>query len=287
MYGSLDIERNRQNFLSFWTGFCPFTYLWTQKIKILKKWKNTWRYYHFTNVYHKWQSYDVWLLRYGVQQTEFFLIFDHFLTFYPSNNPKIKLLKNWKNAWRYFHFKHVYHKWQSYDAWFLRYQAQRTEVFVSLDRVLPFYPPNNSENQNFQKLKINAWRYYHFAHVYHKWHSYDVRFLRYRAWWTKFFVILDHFLLFYPSSNPKNQKFEKMKKIPGDIIILHKCIKNHDHMLHCSWDMAHDGCNYYFSFWGIFCPFTPPNSPKNQNFKKIKKIPGDIIILHMCTKNYD
>ena len=38
---------------------------------------------------------------------------------------------------------------------------------------------------------------------------------------TEFFVILDHFLPFYPLNNPKNQNFEKMKKIPGDIIILH------------------------------------------------------------------
>ena len=42
----------------------------------------------------------------------------------------------------------------------------------------------------------------------------------------------------------------------------------------------------FFPFWAIFCPFTP-NSPKNQNKKKIKKTLGDIIILHMCTKNYD
>ena len=26
---------------------------------------------------------------------------------------------------------------------------------------------------------------------------------------------------------------EKMKKTPGDIIILHQYTKNHDHMLHC------------------------------------------------------
>ena len=26
---------------------------------------------------------------------------------------------------------------------------------------------------------------------------------------------------------------------------------------------------------------------KTQNLKKMKKTPGDIIILHMCTKNYD
>ena len=50
-----------------------------------------------------------------------------------------------------------------------------------------------------------------------------------------FFLILDHFLLFYiplfsPPNNPENQKSEKMKKTPGDIIILHKCTKYHDHM---------------------------------------------------------
>ena len=45
----------------------------------------------------------------------------------------------------------------------------------------------------------------------------------------------------------------------------------------------------YFLFWAIFCPLPPPpppprNNPKNQNLQKMKKTPGDIIILHMCTK---
>ena len=44
--------------------------------------------------------------------------------------------------------------------------------------------------------------------------------------------------------------------------------------------MVYDGCNCYFSFWVIFCPFTPPPpphprplsiNPKNENFKKMKK----------------
>ena len=48
------------------------------------------------------------------------------------------------------------------------------------------------------------------------------------------FVILGHFLPFYPTNNPKNQNFEKIKQTPGDIIILHKCNNNHEHMLHCS-----------------------------------------------------
>ena len=39
MNGSWDMGHNRHIFLSFWTIFCPFSPLWTQKIKILKKWK--------------------------------------------------------------------------------------------------------------------------------------------------------------------------------------------------------------------------------------------------------
>ena len=42
------------------------------------------------------------------------------------------------------------------------------------------------------------------------------------------------FALLPPPNNPKNQNFEKMEKTPRDIIILHKCTKNHDHILHCS-----------------------------------------------------
>ena len=65
MYGSWDMECHGQNFLSFWTIFCPFTPLKTQKIKILKKWKKIRRYYHFTQVYEKSWSYAMLLLRYG------------------------------------------------------------------------------------------------------------------------------------------------------------------------------------------------------------------------------
>ena len=97
--------------------------------------------------------------------------------------------------------------------------------------------------------------------MYHKWHSYDVWFLTYEAWQIEFFAILDCFLPFYPllgGNNLKNQNFEKLKKTPGEIIILHKCTKNH-HMLYCSWDMTCNiivFCLFFFSFWAIFCPFT-------------------------------
>ena len=45
-------------------------------------------YYHVTHVYHKRQSYDIWLLRYETCQTEFFVILGHFLPVYTPNSPK-------------------------------------------------------------------------------------------------------------------------------------------------------------------------------------------------------
>ena len=37
--------------------------------------------------------------------------------------------------------------------------------------------------------------------------------------------------------------------------------------------MTCDVCNLYFLFWTIFCPFTPPNNPKSQNYKKNEESP--------------
>ena len=114
--------------------------------------KHTCRYYPFTHVPHKWRSNDIWFLRYKAWQTEFFVLLDHFL---PSSPPlttwKIKIWKNEKkkNTWSYYHFTHVYYKWQPYDVWFLRYGVQWTDVFVILNYFLPFY----LENQIFLKMK--------------------------------------------------------------------------------------------------------------------------------------
>ena len=154
MYDSWHKECVRQNFLSFWTIFCPFTPVTTQKIKILKKWNKSWRYY----------------------------------------------------------FTHVYHNWQSCDEWFLRYGARRKKVFV----------------------------------------------------------IFDCFLRFYPPKKPENQNFEKMKKSPGDIIILHMCTINDNHMMYGFWDMESDRQNF-LSFWTIFFPFTTITNQKIEILQKWKK----------------
>ena len=114
--------------------------------------------------------------------------------------------------------------------------------------------------------------------MYHKWQSYDVWLLRYGVWQTKFFVILDNFLPFttlnfLDNSSPhlkpwKMKILKKWKKRPGDIIILLKCIKTHDHMLYCSWNMAFDGCIIVIFHFGLFFAVLSPNLPKNWTFKK-------------------
>ena len=100
IHGSWDMDHDRHNFLSFWTVFGPFTPYESRQSKLWKDDKNTWRYYHFTNVYHKRQSYDVWFLRYRVQRTEFFVILDSFLPFKPPNNPKNQNCKKMKKQSR-------------------------------------------------------------------------------------------------------------------------------------------------------------------------------------------
>ena len=108
-----------------------------------------------------------------------------------------------------------YHKWKSYDVWFLRYRAQLAEFFLILDNFLPFYlkPNHNPENQNFEKKEKNTWRYHYFTQVYHKWQSYDIWFLRYEVQQTDFFVILGHFFCpFIPPNSPKNKNIKKKER---------------------------------------------------------------------------
>ena len=81
IYVSSNIRCDRQNFLSFWAIFCPVSPLTNWKIKILKL-KKTPRDIIILHICTINDNYDVWFLRYGARQTEFFVILDCFLTFY-------------------------------------------------------------------------------------------------------------------------------------------------------------------------------------------------------------
>ena len=84
-----------------------------------------------------------------------------------------------------------------------------------------------------------------------------------------------------------------MKKLPGDIILLQMCTINKDHRVKyhilqmCTINKDHIGFLKYkarrtklFVIFG----FSAPGNLENQTFETLKKISGDITILHMYHK---
>ena len=102
-----------------------------------------------------------------------------------------------------------------YGSW----DMKRDRIFCHLDRSLPFYPPNNPKNQNFEKMKKESGDsiILHMCNINDNqimYGSWDIEHDRqiFLSFWTLF-------LPFYPPNNPKYQNFEKTKKTPGDIIL--------------------------------------------------------------------
>ena len=108
----------RQTFCHFGPFFAllPLPPLMIPSVKILKKMKkmpgDTILLY--THVYHKWRSYiyGCWNIRCNRQKfSTFWAIF-----LQPLDKPENQSLNIEKNTWRYYHFTHLQHKWQSYDV---------------------------------------------------------------------------------------------------------------------------------------------------------------------------
>ena len=145
----------------------------------------------------------------------------------------------------------------------------QTEI-GNFESFFPLLPPKNPKNQNFEKMKKFAGHI--LLYVCQKSWSYDVQFLRYRVRQTGFFFIWDNFYPFNPHptptpDNPWNQNFEKMKKTPGDFIILYMSTINDNHMMYVSWDMECNKHNF-LSFWANFCSFMPLITWKIKLLKK-------------------
>ena len=150
-----------------------------------------------------------------------------------------------------------------YGFWDIRHDGQ--EFYVILGHFLPFDPPNTPKILNFLKMKKTR-TYYHFKLVYHKWQPYDVWLLRYGTRQN----IFSFWTIFCPFTPLTTQKinFEKMKKMPGDII-LHMCTIHENHMMYGSWDMEHNRQNFVSldHFW----PFYHLKQTRKPRFEKTKK----------------
>ena len=116
----------------------------------------------------------------------FFSFLAIFLPFTPLFSPKIKIVevKNVENTWRYYPFTHEYHKWRSYDIWFLRHKTEQTKFLsfwaISCPLILLITWKSN------EKRDLEVLSFYTLHHIWQQ--SYDVWFLRYGVA-TEFFCI--------------------------------------------------------------------------------------------------
>ena len=131
----------------------------TQKTKFLKIGKKTPGYYHFTHAHHKWQSHDVWFLRYGAQPTEFVVMLDRFLLFYPLTTQKIKILKTWKKKKKtlgdiiILHMSTINNNHMMNGSWDI--ECHRLNFLSFWTNFLPFYPLTTQKIKILKKEKKN------------------------------------------------------------------------------------------------------------------------------------
>ena len=121
-------------------------------------------------------------------------------------------------------------KWESY-VWFLRYGEKQTELSVTLDNFLPFYPPphlppNNPKSKSFEKLKKKKKKPGDIV-ILQKWTIHDNH-VMYGFWdmewnWHIFCVVLDKFLPFYPLTICKIKILKKWTKSLG-LLSFYKCV---------------------------------------------------------------
>ena len=165
--------------------------------------------------------------RYGCNHT----IFCHFGSFFallPHYWPQI--LKIEKKIRRYFLF-HMYTI--NKDSWDIRHNRQKFLSFWAI--FCPFIPLTNQKIKIFKKWKKPL-----------KILSFYICLPRMTIIWCTVpeiwssagnFLILDHFLPFYC-------KFKILKKKPGDIISLHLCTTNDNHMMYGSLDIRCNGQSF-------------------------------------------
>ena len=205
-------------------------------------------------------------------QTWIFVISGHFLLFLSHHWPR--KLKFGKNVRKHLEILSLYTHVplikiictldMMYGSWDMKFNRQN--YFVILAHVLPLTTRKMKISNMKKTLEISSFytslprimiiRYT----VPEMWRETDVIVI----------FILGYTFPFYSPNSPKNENFKTMKKKPGDIIILHKGIKNHDQMLCYSWDIACVVCNCYWVFLAIVSPFTPLTAQKMKAYKKWK-----------------
>ena len=146
----LEIWVQHTFFCHFGSFFALLPHYWPQKLETEKNKRRYFLFHRCTTNKDSWniRCKIIWCMLSEIWSSTG-KIFSHFGPFFAL------LLKNQnfeKTAWRYHQLTLVYHKWQSYDVWFLRYKVQQTEFFV--DYNLPFMTPPSEKNKSLEKSRF-------------------------------------------------------------------------------------------------------------------------------------
>ena len=155
-----------------------------------------------------------------------------------------------------------------YGSWDMERNRHNFLSFWTVFALLPHWQPKNSKFWKNEKKHLVILSFYTcvpemtiiWCMVPEIWSLIDTTFCHF----SPFIALIP------PPNNLKNQNFEKMKQPPGDIITLHMCIINDNHMMYGSWDTECDWHNF-LSFWTVFCSFTPPTTRKIKILKNWRK----------------
>ena len=164
----------------------------------------------------------------------------HFLPFPSLKTTKIIILKKWKNLLKILSFYKCVPKTSIIWGTVLKIQSE-TQNFLSFWAIFTLLHSYQSRKSKFWKNKKSIWRCCHFLYTCIL--KITITWCMLPEIWSVRDIIFCHFGPFFcpltplPPNNLENQNFEKLKKKLGDIIILHKCSKNHDH-IYSSWDMV-------------------------------------------------
>ena len=159
----------------------------------------------------------------------------------------------------------MYQKSSWYDLQFLRYRVW----WIEIGNYKSFFAPpllKSQKSRILKKLKKNSGDIIHhftcvlkttirWGAVPEIWSETDIIFCHFGP----FFALLSHY-------GPQRLKFEKSQKNPGDIILLHMCTINEDHMMYGSWDKKTQ--QIVFCHFRQFCALLHTSLPKKSKFWK-------------------
>ena len=156
-------------------------------------------------------------------------------------------------------------------------------ITFHLGHFLPFHP-HSPKNQNLKNNKKSTRRYHHFTFYICAPKIMITWCMILGIWCVTDVIVISHFRLFFalyplppsprlPCNSPRNQSFEKIKKRPGDSIILRMCTKNYDHMM--TWCMVPEiWCvtdvivTSHFGLFFALLPLTGQKTKISKNWKK-------------------